>query len=71
MVWAWPMVTSKLLVSFLSHIKQKSVLKACRALGMLGRTLLGLQRNLSNKDFPERTALTLGYSMLGISYMEK
>ena len=27
MVWAWPMVTSKILVSFLSHIKQKSVLR--------------------------------------------
>ena len=27
----WPVVTSKVLVSFLSNIKQKSVLKACRA----------------------------------------
>ena len=30
---AWPVVTSKLLVSFFSHIKQKSVLKACALQG--------------------------------------
>ena len=31
MVGVWPMVISKLLTSFPSHIKEKSVLKACRA----------------------------------------
>ena len=43
MVWAWFVATLKLLGSFLSHIKEKSVLKACRAdhdaLSMLGRIL--------------------------------
>ena len=31
LILVWPVVTSKLLASVLSHIKEKSMLKACRA----------------------------------------